>query len=498
MAAPWLSIFLFLFIGLRINPALGAIPRFGAFDDATLLRPPAGGGFAPRWYMDGIPAMPAQLLSPNPRHGLGGDQLGARDVGICPAGSHSCVEVNAPGTCCPNDRYCYFNSTWGASCCSLGVKCENSKCSPDQLYCNQTSSTTLAITASSAGGRESDMVTSIVSVVTSTACCNRPCSASSFSCEKYFGGQCCPYGYKCLKGNQCVEDPAPPTSTLVSSVASEIPSGCTTSQVTCTDGGGCCNLGSVCTFQSIAPASSRAACARDPALSDGGSSSALSSGARAGIGVGVAVGAAIIIAVIAWLCIRRRKQQRSGATGTGSASAHEMRFNLWGQQSAGGGARSGVGDHDQGDSLLVGPNTPFSPHSGFSDTNGAGLPYIGPVAVDGPFTDRGGDGHPMYDPALATTPPALSGDGRPYGPDDILRPVELGVGESQKDIEGQTDSEHVVDAKETPTHDEDPTAGPFELMGSMGTPSPLNSDELGRLADKSPSLSSLTGKGPKQ
>lgn len=96
----------------------------------------------------------------------------------------------------------------------------------------------------------------------------------------------------------------------------------------------------------------------------------------------------------------------------------------------------------------------------------------------------------MYESGLATTPPAVPGV--PFGPDHIQRPVELGVGESQKDIEGQTDSEHVVDAKETPAHDEDPTAGPFELMGSIGTPSPLNSDELGQLTDKSPE------KGPKQ
>ncbi|KAH8161546.1 hypothetical protein CIB48_g6702 [Xylaria polymorpha] len=412
--------------------------------------------------MEGIPAVPAQPLSPNPRHGLGGDQLDARQVNVCPAGSHSCVEANAAGTCCPNDRYCYLNTNWEAKCCSLGVKCPDSKCGADQLYCNYTSSTTVALGTTSAGEQQGDMVTSIVSLFTSTACCNRPCNASSFSCEKAFGGQCCPYNFKCLEGGKL-------RARMVAGVAI---------------------WGRSAFSRASLPPPRRPYAPRIPRYQTAAAPAPLER--REGWHRrGVAVGAAIIIAAVAWLCIRRRRQQRSGATGTASVSAHEMRFNTWAEHGAGGGARSGAGDQDQGDSLFVGPMTPWTPRSGFSDTNGAALAghYIGPDAIDGPFTDRGGNGH-MYESGLATTPPAVPGV--PFGPDHIQRPVELGVGESQKDIEGQTDSEHVVDAKETPAHDEDPTAGPFELMGSIGTPSPLNSDELGQLTDKSPE------KGPKQ
>ncbi|KAI0455922.1 hypothetical protein F5B21DRAFT_177790 [Xylaria acuta] len=508
MAAPWLSVFpfLFLFIGLRIHPALGAVPRFGAFNDATLLPFDAGGGFAPRWYMEGTPALPAQPLSPNPRHVLGGHRLGARQENPCSAGYHSCVEVDAPGMCCKNDRYCYQNRDWTPMCCALGVTCPDSRCGPDERYCNSTLSTTVAIATTSTGQQQGGtvVVTSSVSYSTSSACCNRACKATAFSCESAFGGQCCPYNFKCALGGKCIADPAPSTPTSVSTIVPEIPPGCTVSQITCaqTEGGGCCNSGSICTFQSLGPASSTAVCAPDPTLSDGGgSSNALSSSARAGIGVGVAVGAAIVIAAVTWLCIRRRRK-RSGTTGAASVSAHEMRHNTGAEQAAGG-ARSGVGDQDVGDSLFVGPMTPWTLRSGFSDTNGAALSgyghdYIGPDPIDGPFTDRGGDQHPAFDPGLASTPPAASGDGAPYHPDHILRPVEIGAGEAQKDNEQQKENGHLADAEEAPVQDQDPTTGVFELMGSLGTPSPLNSDEPSQPTDKGPSSSSPVGTGPKQ
>ncbi|KAI0858679.1 hypothetical protein F4860DRAFT_485752 [Xylaria cubensis] len=494
MATPCLSIILLsLLISLRIHPALGAVPRFGAVNDATLLAGGGGGGFAPRWYM-GTPALPAQPLSPNPRHALSGYRLGARQSNICPAGQHSCVEVNSPGTCCMNDRYCYYNENWEPMCCPLGVQCPDSKCGADQLYCNTTSTTTVAIGTTSTG-QQSGNVTSIASYITSTACCNRACKSTAFSCEPAFGGQCCKYDFKCASGGSCISDPAPSTSTSISTIVSEVPSGCITSQITCaqTEGGGCCNSGSICTFQSVATATSAAVCAPDPTPSDDDSSNGLSSAAKAGIGVGVAVGAAIIIAAVTWLCIRQRR--RSGTTGTASMSAHEMRGNTVAEHATGG-ARSGVGEQDVGNSLLVGPMTPWTLRSGFSDPNdtplsGHGHDYIGPDAIEGPFTDRGGDEHPVFfNPGLATTPPAASGDGAPYHPDHILRPVEIGASEAHKDIEEQKEDEHFVDAKETPAQDDDPTAGPFELMGSLGTPSPLNSDELGQLRDKGPSPSS--------
>ncbi len=43
------------------------------------------------------------------------------------------------GLCCGDDRYCYFNNLWQTRCCSLGVTCEDSPCSPNEIYCNITS-----------------------------------------------------------------------------------------------------------------------------------------------------------------------------------------------------------------------------------------------------------------------------------------------------------------------------------------------------------------------
>ncbi|KAI1353606.1 hypothetical protein F5Y01DRAFT_56472 [Xylaria sp. FL0043] len=497
MATSFLSLFLALFF-FFVTPALTAVPRP---DHATALLP-VDAGFAPRWYMESTPAVPAQLVSRNPRNVLrdgADDGILARDVVICNPGYHSCVEALDPGMCCANDRYCYINENWQARCCSLGVKCRDSKCGADELYCNTTSSTTVPVTtvlpSSDSGfsttgrGEERQQqhdvttVTSLVSVSTFAACCNRACSASMFSCESTFGGQCCSYGFKCATGGNCIADPAPATATDGgSTLVPDIPPSCTTSQFACaeSDGGGCCNTGSVCTSQTIGATISQV-CAP---LSDAGSSSSsggLSSGAKAGIGVGVAVGAAIVIAAVTWVCIRRRRR-RSGTTGT-NVSAHEMR------QSGG-----AAGDEDTGNSLLVGPpQTPWTPSSAFTDGRDAlhgQRVYSDHFPDAGPYTDRGGgDGRVAPNPSLATTPPAGSlpsdGGGRfagsvPYHPDHILRPVEIGGAEAAQ-------KENTGTSKEGQQADEYTAAGPFELMGSPGSPSPLSPD----------GESHAMGKGPK-
>ncbi|KAI0813238.1 hypothetical protein GGR55DRAFT_564712 [Xylaria sp. FL0064] len=475
MATSLLSLSLaFFFI---VTPVLTAVPRP---DHATVLLP-VDAGFAPRWYMEGTPAVPAQRMSPDPRRILrDGTGTLARDVVICDPGYHSCVEALDPGKCCANDRYCYINENWEAQCCSLGVKCRDSKCGADELYCNTTSSTTVPVTTvlpssssgsgpstTGPGGEEHDVttVTSLVSVSTFAACCNRACSASMFSCESTFGGQCCSYGFKCATGGNCIADPPPATTT--DTVSTLVPPSCTTSQFACaeSDGGGCCDTGSICTSQTIGATISQV-CAP---LSDDGSSSSggLSSGAKAGIGVGVAVGAALVNAAVTWVCIRRRRR-RSGTTGT-NASAHEMRQN--------------AGDEDTGNSLLVGPpQTPWTPSSAFTDGRDAlhGQRVYSdhfPDAGVGPYTDRdGGDGRVAPNPSLATTPPAggslpSDGGGRfagsvPYHPDHILRPVEIGGEAAQKETRAGKESWRVDES----------TVGPFELMGSPGSPSPLSPD----------------------
>ncbi|KAI3333543.1 hypothetical protein F4824DRAFT_235324 [Ustulina deusta] len=484
MAASFPAMFLSLLIALRIPPALAAVPRSGARDHATTFVPLDGGvgvGFAPRWYMEeGTPAVPAQLFSPNPRYVLsgGGDGLAARQVSLCDAGFHSCVEANAPGTCCPNDRYCYLDENWAAKCCALGVQCEGSLCAADQLYCNATSATT--IPAAPPTAHSGNTVTSLVSRTTYAACCNRACSEASFSCESAFGGQCCPYEYKCGTGSACIADPAPATTTAVSTIVPEIPPGCTTSQITCaeTDGGGCCNTGSVCTFQTIGAATSNV-CAPDPTLGDdGGSSGGLSGGAKVGIGVGVAVGAALVIAAVTWVCVRRRRK-RPGTTGT-AVSAHEMQDV----------ATVRGGDGDMGDSLLVGPMTPGTHRSAYTDASEPMMPplhehglaynYHLPDARAGPFTVRDGDGQIVPNPSLAATRPTGP---MPFDPDHILRPVEIGDTEARKQAEKDKGNRHL---DEMASHDEDPTAGRFELMGSLGSPSPLNPDGETHPTDKGP------------
>ncbi|KAI1182085.1 hypothetical protein F5B17DRAFT_216249 [Nemania serpens] len=496
MAAPFLPVVLFsLFITPHIAPVLGAVPRFGALDNgnadtnATLLSLDAA-GLAPRWFMEGTPALPAQLMSPNPRHLLRGHEFAAlQDTGngLCAAGQHSCAEANSPGFCCPNDRYCYLDAEWAPKCCSLGVTCPGSVCNANELFCNQTLTSTVSLPpppTTTPGPREGGTIMNITSIVLYTsflACCGRACSATSFSCEAAFGGQCCPYGFKCASGGLCIETAAPSSTTSMagSAVVPVIPSGCTTSQIACaeTDGGGCCGVGSICTTQSIASATSAAlVCAPNLTLADGGdgSSGTLSSGARVGIGVGVAVGAAIVIGFVTWLCIWRRRRGPRSATPGASASAHEMRGNAAVDKAAS--WRAGR-DAGQEHSLLPTPWTEESgPTSLFSPP---GHSYFGPDAIDGPFTDLEGDGRVVYDARLATTPPVVGGDPSTYHrPENILRPIEIGGAEAQRENEGARETGQRVARKQ------DVTEGPFELMGSPGSPPLLDSDAARPPMDK--------------
>ncbi|KAI0107258.1 hypothetical protein GGR51DRAFT_160569 [Nemania sp. FL0031] len=462
-AAPFLPVILLLFLLLtiasRIPPALGAVPRFGALDRAAVLP-----GLAPRWYPEGIAAVPAQPVSLNPRYPLSGrgddddDELVARQE-QCSAGYHSCVEANAPSFCCPNDRYCYLDGDWVTKCCSLGIECPGSVCGADQLYCNQTSAITVPVattTSTASGGSVVVNVTSTLSYSTYAACCNRPCGSASFSCEPGFGGRCCPYEFKCAISGSCIGDPAPSTTA---------PGACA---VPCNgdSGGGCCNSGSICTTQSLASATSTAMCVSNSTIANV-TSKGLSSGAKAGIGVGVAVGAALLIAAATWVFIRKRGRSGTAATGT-NGSAHEMRQN------------SGAdGEQREGTSLLAGPMTPWTHRSTFTDESGPAAyrrAYFGPDPVHGPYTVPEEDRHQAVDSTLATTPPTpgLLGEanGTYFSPSSIVRPVELGGIESQ---EKEEDKETRVE--ETPGHDGG--FGPFELMGSPGSPSPLTAGDKG-------------------
>ncbi|KAI1113068.1 hypothetical protein F5Y14DRAFT_235670 [Nemania sp. NC0429] len=482
MAVPFSSFrvlfFISLLITLRITPVLSRVPRGVAVENTNgnaSFFASFDAGLAPRWFMEGTPAIPAQPVSPNRRHLLRGNGLAARqgteDDRPCPAGEHSCAEANSPGFCCPNDRYCYLDAAWAPKCCSLGVKCPGSLCGADELFCNQTS--TLTVTPTTTAGRGSSSAVDVTVFETHTsfsACCNRQCSATSFACAAAFGGQCCRYGFKCASGGLCIADPVPSTSSSsISTIVSEIPPNCTTSQIACaeTDGGGCCGVGSICTTQDMPSATSSLVCAPNLTLVDHGSGG-LTTGARAGIGIGVAVGAALVIGAVTWLCLRRRRSRSRSATPGASASAHEMRSNGRSEKVAGWTAGRDAGQ----DALLLsrGPLTPRTDESGPTSA-GVGQLYFGPDAIPGPFTDRDGDGQVAYDTRFATTPPTASGDPSGYfGPENILRPVEIGGAEAPRM------NREVEETGQRVAWDQDATEGPFELVGSPGSPSPLGSD----------------------
>jgi hypothetical protein len=543
MAAPSAILIIFSLLSL-ITPAIGAAARFAGVENAAIL-PFGGAGVAPRWYAEGIPATPAQPLSRNPGRvilGWDGEEekegLWARDVIQCPAGNHSCVELGPLGAqkCCSNDRYCYLTGNSEPKCCSIGVKCPDSPCNSDQRFCNNTipitvsdgpDATGLPTGTNSGGGGQETNLTSHAIFTTVTGCCNRQCGTSSFQCEGVFGGQCCPNGNKCGESSLCIVNTPASTSSSVSTIVSEIPAGCTAaSQFRCseTDGGGCCDTGSVCTFQSVAPATSTPVCSPDPNYADGDSSSgALSSGARVGIGVGVALGAAVVIAAITWFCIYQRKKGRAGKS---NGSAHEMRENgvgpsagPTGQGGAGGGGgrrRGGVGLGLAGrwgkarSSLMpAAAATPGPGRSNLSEASGPTISsarpplhdhgrvysYFGPTAIAGPFTQRDEDEGAVYNEAdslmatAATTPPtggplprestspfAAPGSMPYYHPDHILRPVEIGdSNDAQKATqkEGERGNAEPVEV-ESPTHEGATTGMVYELMGSLGPTSPLN------------------------
>lgn len=493
-----------LIITIHIPPTTSAIPRFGAVPNHDILLSPDSAPFAPRWYeADGVPATPAtESMSPNPRYLADGFGLRARQAAnACAAGSHNCVEIGAPDLCCENTRYCYLNTTWQPRCCSLGIKCPDSACGPDAQFCNRTVTSTLLFSSDSSSGTGTGTI-GLLTYSEYSACCNRACPESSYSCDQAFGGQCCPNGFKCISGNACVGGPAPPTATSVSTIVSEVPAGCTTSQITCaqSDGGGCCGIGSICTFQDAGPTatatSSRiAVCAPDPAndgtsASDGGG---LSRDAVIGVAVGISLGAVIVIATITWVCVRKRGT-RSRGTGTG-ASAHEMRRGGTVYNGGGDGGQGTDEDEFGGESMRPGP-TP-TPWVSRSVTSGRRSLFRGWYGYGGrrnsvhgprPSTEYDEDDgqQTVHDAANAITPVSghvsrntTRGSRRPYCPDDIGLAVEMGDNEGARGGEGsrEKDNAQLLRIDETPgLEEDDPHARAFELVGSLPT-SPLTDDE---------------------
>ncbi|XXH03845.1 hypothetical protein Hte_010251 [Hypoxylon texense] len=432
-----------------VNTALAVgYADFGAFDDAALF--PAdhmNPGLGPRLFMNGMPPIPAARSSSKQKR---------QTADQCGPNQHGCLELGPAGAaqCCRNDQYCFLDATWQPRCCGLGTTC-GSPCAEEGLFCNQTVVSTVTVATSST-------VTLLAQTTQTPACCNRPCSSSFFLCQAAFGGQCCEYGAQCLSNGQCLF-----TSTPISTIVTPIPSGCTTSQISCSEGGGCCNLGSTCT-SAVSGTMTSQACAANLTVVDSGGG--LSEGAKVGIGVGIAVGAAVVIGALTWFVVRRRRDARSRRGGGGNTTT------------------------------LAG-SEPFIPHghgptSDVTSTTGVGRPplhvsgltytYYGPDAVEGPYTDRAdGGGAPGRSLSCAEPRPStgfsdrVAVPSRPDRPGDIVRPVELDADANGGATRVELEEKGVGEISSTPIIEgEDDEHGPYELYGSPGTsPPPLNAEE---------------------
>ncbi|KAI1641253.1 hypothetical protein F4809DRAFT_654755 [Biscogniauxia mediterranea] len=464
------AISFFLFITLA-SPRIPPPPvGLAALDDAAFAP-----NFAPRWRMGAMPASPAL----EKRQGTAASP--------CAAGQHSCLELGAIGAqaCCDNDRYCIVNSTWQVQCCAVGSSCDP-VCDEERFLCNTTTTSSITqttipatATATTTGDPASAAVETVIPLpVTSAGCCSRACNTSQLLCAPAFGGQCCPLGATCASGGACVVPPpgATATTSSVSTRVTEVPEGCTTSQITCAsaDGGGCCDVGSTCTWQQRTSSTAEPVCAPNlTTVAGGGSgSAALSSSARAGIGAGVAAGAALVIAALTWLCLRRRRHHRAGtaavseggpgggavgmrhldrdayADGDGDgyggseslvARAYGRARNRMTMTTSAGGGGGGGGGRPLSDSSA-------GPGSAVYRDGGGGHDYFGPDAVAGPYTEDANTGAAAPAAIIMMSPGGGAADRgvpvMPMDPDDIVPPVEidsrirgLSIGSRNEEIE---------------------------------------------------------------
>ncbi|KAI1389889.1 uncharacterized protein F4822DRAFT_217523 [Hypoxylon trugodes] len=434
-----------LLIASLVNVSIAAAhANLGILDGVALFDQPNHAfnpGFGPRFYATASPPIPAIPLY----------RRQESEVGHCTVGN-SCLELGPAGAdaCCSDDRYCYLNTTWGAQCCSIGNDCkdQDSPCDEDHIYCNATITSTTTIATSPS-------ITALVQTSLLPGCCPRSCSTSSFLCQKGFGGQCCGYGEECRSGGSCFM----PATTPQPTVATIVPSGCTTSQISCETGGGCCNFGSICTSSSLAATVTQLCVANLTVVDNGGSG--LSDGARVGIGVGIAVGAAIIIGGVTWFWIHRRRVAKSREGGP-----HEQRPFV-----PQGGANTDITSPSNGMSTR-----PRIHETGLAHT------YYGPDAVPGPFTDRTDSTtiqgtEPRSSPGFSER--AMNAHQYPENPGDVRPPVEMGTEErSPAELGGvgfAVEKKNLL-SSDTPAREE--FNGPFELYGSPGTsPQPMNPEE---------------------
>ncbi|KAI0143895.1 hypothetical protein F4776DRAFT_443975 [Hypoxylon sp. NC0597] len=448
--APKPAIAVALLIASLINTvAAAAFEGFAELNDAALFSPNDqvyGPGFGPRWYASGVPAGLAKRQDQTPQQ--------------CSADNHVCLEVGPAGAdrCCSNNQYCYLDQNWSVGCCGLGTTCGPCPAQTIQ-YCNSTITSTTTFSTSG-------LVTAVEQTTVTSGCCAKPCSSSSFLCQSSFGGQCCAYGASCAMGGSCLF----PGTTSISTIVTPIPSGCTTSQITCPTGGGCCNVGSTCVESTVSGTQITGLCQANLTVVETGG---LSQGARVGIGVGVAVGAAIVIGAITWFWISRRRKAKSATlAGSGPDGQQNQMVDELREPFMPGGTNSEI----------TSPSSRMGARPPLHET-GLVYGYYGPDAVPGPYTDSStlGGSDPRSSPRFAYRA-AMPATDYPDNPNDIVRPVELDTRAQAARAElgegrlaaGETDRDNST--KDTSVTEAD--QGPFELVGSPPTsPPPMTAEE---------------------
>ncbi|KAK5652460.1 hypothetical protein OQA88_10504 [Cercophora sp. LCS_1] len=266
----------------------------------------------------------------------------------------------------------------------------------------------------------------------------------------------------CASSSRCLTTQTPSTSS--SPLVTQVPTGCTTSQVSCAAslGGGCCALTQSCTL-----ITGRAHCAEitttptASGVAKAEEQEELSAGVKAGIGVGIVFGCGLIIGAATWWCLRRRKTRRQ------SMSTHRPR-----PQGVIGAVLGGGRDTTDDNSEMVS-------HGG--QMPGVTQDYFGPDPVIGPYSG-------FHSPSGGTTPGVDRDRGGvpliPHGPGDIAVPVEIDSSTPKLPDEpvsytGSRVSIPPPAPPPIPPPSHDMTGGVFELYGSdflganMGAPSPV-------------------------
>lgn len=301
-----------------------------------------------------------------------------------------------------------------------------------------------------------------------------------FGCPSSLGGGCCSYGQTCASASQCLWTTSPSTS--ATSVVSQIPAGCTTSQIACPSnlGGGCCAATQSCTFvpgsgpqcaaATVAPTASGVAAV--PQNNDG-----LGTAAKAGIGAGVVVGAGVLVGAVTWLILRRRKKQRSfegsGPDAPGLVPQTYSAGTASSLQPQPAPRRTGL--------ALLARDRPAEMIESRPDGGGGGglrglaADYFGPAAVPGPFTDAPHEGGSPS--SAAATPPGGNNRDRavpraPHSPDDITAPVEIDSWARQRDVSDTIAGRFELHGGEMASPYSEEGTSPYDEVVSPYTPSP--------------------------